>query len=192
VITRSLFTILPPIVTWGDITSKVDRTYVNHIIHVTHARPFGLVFRVLCLYILGLTRTTLVYARHIHGLYPRCMRTLIWPPIVTWGYMDYFSGDRLTKGEHIWYFLGIILFYATVVYLNTSTDKIHTITSNVNNARYDMVLHRHAWSPSRPPVWSPSLHRRFHDAIVVKPPVSFTQLTMFDHITSHAPTAKPS
>jgi hypothetical protein len=30
--------------------------------------------------------------------------------------------------------LGIILFYATAVYLNTSTNKIHTITSNVNNA----------------------------------------------------------
>jgi hypothetical protein len=56
---------------WGDTTTKVDNTYVNHIIHVTHARPFGLVLQVLCLYILGLTRTTLVNARHIHSLYPR-------------------------------------------------------------------------------------------------------------------------
>jgi hypothetical protein len=35
-------TISPPIVTTGDIISKVDITYVNHIIRVTHARPFGL------------------------------------------------------------------------------------------------------------------------------------------------------
>jgi hypothetical protein len=37
-------TILPPIIMAGDIISKLNRTYVNHIIHVTHAQSFDLVF----------------------------------------------------------------------------------------------------------------------------------------------------
>jgi hypothetical protein len=50
-----------PIVTAGDIISKVDRTYVNHIIHVTHARPFGLCVPEAMSTHARLAKTTLVY-----------------------------------------------------------------------------------------------------------------------------------
>jgi hypothetical protein len=63
------------------------------------------------------------------------------------------------RGNTFGILLEIILFYATVVYLNTRMNNIHTVTSNVNNAWYDMVLHRRAWSTLSPPVWSPSLRR---------------------------------
>jgi hypothetical protein len=53
VITRSPSTISPPIIMAGDIISKVDRTYVNHIIHVTHARLSVSVFLRPCLHMLG-------------------------------------------------------------------------------------------------------------------------------------------
>jgi hypothetical protein len=56
----------------------------------------------------------------------------------------------------IW--LGRFNFHATIVYLNTSTNKNHTITSNVNNAWYDMV----SWSPT-------SLRHDLHSSIGVAP-----------------------
>jgi hypothetical protein len=74
------------------------------------------------------------------------------------------------------------------VYLNTSTNKNHTITSNVNNAWYDIVSSSMCLISIEPPAWSPSVHRCGAKSMVpvVKPPVVPRNLP-FDHITSHAP-----
>jgi hypothetical protein len=45
----------------SDIILKVDRTYVNHTIHVTHARPFSLCVPEAMSTHARLTKTTLVY-----------------------------------------------------------------------------------------------------------------------------------
>jgi hypothetical protein len=105
-----------------------------------------------------------------------------------------FLGDCTRKGEHIFFdiWLGIVLFYATIVYLNTSTNKKHTVTSNVNNVLYDMVLYRRAWSPSSDLAWSPSFHRYGAKSMARRCEAtgSITQLTILtiSHQTPHCKT----
>jgi hypothetical protein len=74
VITRSLFIIPLPIVTWSNTTTKVERTYVNR----TTLRPMldVLVSRAprLCLYILGSPNLTLVYCAAHTWLVPMLTR----------------------------------------------------------------------------------------------------------------------
>jgi hypothetical protein len=82
--------------------------------------------------------------------------------------------------------LGIILFYAIVMYLNTSMNKINTITSNVRDMIWffiDMLdIHRaSAMISILAPVWC-----HVHGAIVVKPPVGVKQLTVLT-ISHHTP-----
>jgi hypothetical protein len=75
------------------------------------------------------------------------------------------------------------------MYLNTSTNKNHTITSNVNNAWYDMVSSSTCLISIEPPAWYPFVHRlwcQVHGASVVKHPAVPHNLP-FDHIISHAP-----
>jgi hypothetical protein len=79
---------------------------------------------------------------------------------------------HIRENTIIWYLIRDYLIFATIVYLDTSKNKIHTITSNVNNVWYDMVLHRRASLISIecfgmisifPPVW-----HQVHGAIIVK------------------------
>jgi hypothetical protein len=88
--------------------------------------------------------------------------------------------------------LGIILFYATVMYLNTTTNKNHTITSNVNNAWYDIVsslmrlisIERSGMISILPPV-----RCQVHDTIVVKLQLVSHNLPYQPyHITPHCKT----
>jgi hypothetical protein len=103
----------------------------------------------------------------LHGTYIACTQALceLWyvlPPIVTTGFItNNFVAIAHVRENTIFFgiWLGIFLFYATVVYLNTSTNKNHRITSNVNNAWYDMVSSSTCLISIEPPTWSPSVHR---------------------------------
>jgi hypothetical protein len=78
------------------------------------------------------------------------------------------------------------------VYLNTSTNKIHTITSNVNYAWYHMVSSStHMISMERSGMISipPPVRRQVHGTIVVKPQLVSHNLTYWPYHITH-PTAK--
>jgi hypothetical protein len=137
--------------------------FANHIIHVTRARSFDLRVPEAMSTHARLAKTTLVYCVAHTWLVPTPYVNLdMSSPLSSWpaSYRRTFVViAHIRENTIIWYWLGIILSYATVVYLNTSTNKIYTITSNINIVWYDMVLHRRAWSPLSDPAWSPSFHQ---------------------------------
>jgi hypothetical protein len=151
------------IITAGDIIWKVERTYVNHIIHVTHVRPFGLHAPEAMSTHARLAKTTLVYCVAHTWLVPTPYANLYMSsPWSSWpaSYRRTFLViAHVRENTIIWYWLGIILSYAIIMYLNIITNKMYIITSNENIVWYDMVLHRGAWSTASDLVWSPSFHR---------------------------------
>jgi hypothetical protein len=74
------------------------------------------------------------------GIYMACTHTVcehryVQPPIVTAGFIlkNFLGVAHIRENTIIWYLIRDYLSFATLAYLNTSTNKIHITTSNVNN-----------------------------------------------------------